>query len=251
MPQQQETIELVIKRQDSPKSKPYWEEWSLPYLPNSNVISCLMDIQKNPIRKDGKKVSPVVWEANCLEEVCGTCTMLINGHVRQACSALIDKLHQPIKLEPMNKFPLFRDLVVDRSRMFEALKKVKAWVPMDGFHDLGPGERILPKHQQKAYILSNCMSCGCCVQACPQYAKDNDFIGAAAVSQARLFNMHPTGKSLKNERLDALMDDGGLHTCGNSQNCVEVCPKGIPLTESIAVMGRQVTFRLFSKFFES
>ena len=95
------------------------------------------------------------------------------------------------------------------------------------------------------------MSCGSCVQACPQFAKDNNFIGAAAISQARLFNMHPTGKTLKNERLDALMDDGGLHTCGNSQVCVEVCPKGIPLTESIATMGRQVTFRMFTKFFES
>ena len=251
MPQQQETIELVIKRQDNPKSKPYWEEFSLPYYPNSNVLACLMDIQKNPVNKQGEKTSPIAAEWNCMEEVCGTCTMVINGHVRQGCSALIDKLHQPIKLEPMTKFPIVRDLIVDRSRMFENLKRVKAWVPMDGFHDLGPGEKILPKHQEKAYVLSTCMSCGSCVQACPQFAKDNNFIGAAAISQARLFNMHPTGKTLKNERLDALMDDGGLHTCGNSQVCVEVCPKGIPLTESIATMGRQVTFRMFTKFFES
>ena len=128
---------------------------------------------------------------------------------------------------------------------------VKGWVPIDGLNDLGPGEKILPKHQEIAYKLSTCMSCGCCVQACPSYAKDNNFIGAAAISQARLFNMHPVGKTLKNERLDALADDGGLHTCGNAQVCTEVCPRGIPLTESIAVMGRQVTFRMFSKFFES
>ena len=242
-------ILLKIKRQNSKDTTPYWETFSLPYIANSNVISCLMDIQKNPINAKGEKVSPVVWESNCLEEVCGTCTMIINGKVRQACSALIDKLVQPITLEPMTKFPCERDLVVNRSRMFESLKKVKAWVPMDGFYDLGPGEKILPNHQQTAYILSNCMTCGCCVEACPQYAKDNNFLGAAAISQARLFNMHPTGKINKNERLDALMEDGGLASCGNAQNCIEVCPKNIPLTESIALMGRQTTKHMFTRFF--
>ena len=242
-------ILLKIKRQNSKDTTPYWETFSLPYIANSNVISCLMDIQKNPINAKGEKVSPVVWESNCLEEVCGTCTMIINGKVRQACSALIDKLVQPIILEPMTKFPCERDLIVNRSRMFESLKKVKAWVPMDGFYDLGPGEKILPDHQQTAYMLSNCMTCGCCVEACPQYAKDNNFLGAAAISQARLFNMHPTGKIIKNERLDALMEDGGLTSCGNAQNCIEVCPKNIPLTESIALMGRQTTKHMFTRLF--
>ena len=79
-----------------------------------------MDIQKNPINSEGKKVRPVVWECNCLEDVCGTCTMVINGKTRQSCSALIDKLMQPITLQPLSKFPVVRDLAVDRSRMFEA-----------------------------------------------------------------------------------------------------------------------------------
>ena len=50
-------------------------------------------------------MTPVVWECNCLEEVCGACTMVINGKVRQACTALVDALPQPIVLEPMSKFP--------------------------------------------------------------------------------------------------------------------------------------------------
>ena len=39
----------------------------------------------------------------------------------------------------MRTFPVVRDLIVDRSRMFEALKRVKAWIPIDGTYDLGPG----------------------------------------------------------------------------------------------------------------
>ena len=245
------TITINIKRQDSRDSKSYWEIFEIPYKTNSNVISCLMDIRANPVNNKGEKVAPVVWECSCLEEVRGSCTMVINGHARQSCRALIDKLEEPIRLEPMSKFQVIRDLAVDRSRMFNALKKFNAWVPVDGYHDLGPGERISPAHQQLAYKLSECMTCGCCVEACPQYSQGNDFLGAAAMSQARLFNMHPTGRSLKKERLTVLMQKGGISECGNAQNCVEACPKSIPLTESIADLGKQVNQQFWSILFSA
>ena len=120
-----DTITFKIKRQDSESSGSYWETFVIPHVPNSNVISCLMDIQANPENSKGEKVAPVVWECNCLEEVCGSCTMVINRKVRQSCSALVDQLEKPITLEPMSKFPVVRDLAVDRSRMFGALKKVR------------------------------------------------------------------------------------------------------------------------------
>lgn len=246
-----ETVTFKIKRQDTEDSECYWETFTIPHIPNSNVISCLMDIQANPVNSDGKNVKPVIWECNCLEEVCGSCTMVINGKVRQSCSALVDKLEKPIILEPMSKFPVVRDLAVDRSRMFGALKRVQAWVTADGYHDLGPGQHIAPSHQEVAYKLSECMTCGCCVEACPQYSKTNKFIGAAAISQARLFNMHPTGKNIAEERLDTLMEKGGIADCGNAQNCVEACPKSIPLTESIAEMGRQMTGKLWRTVFKA
>lgn len=135
----QPRIPFKIKRQDGPKSDPYWEEFAVDYHPSMNVISALMQIQKSPVNARGQQTTPVVWESSCLEEVCGSCTMLVNGQVRQACSALIDKLDKPVVLEPMSKFPTVRDLRVDRSRMFEALKHIQAWIPIDGPYDLGPG----------------------------------------------------------------------------------------------------------------
>ena len=77
----------------------------------------------------------------------------------------------------------------------------------------------------------------------------SDFIGAAAISQVRLFNAHPTGKMNKHERLDALVGPGGISECGNAQNCVRVCPKHIPLTDSIADIGGQVSFHVIKKMF--
>jgi succinate dehydrogenase / fumarate reductase iron-sulfur subunit len=175
--------------------------------------------------------------------------MLVNGKTRQSCSALIDTLEQPITLEPMSKFPLVRDLFVDRQRLFDDLKRVKAWVPIDGTYDLGPGPTMSQKVQERRYPLSRCISCGCCLEACPQYTPTNHFVGAAIISQVRLFNDHPTGAALKEERLESLMEPGGIADCGKAGNCVEVCPKEIPLLESIAAVQRQETVHTVKKFF--
>ncbi len=245
MPEQR-VVKLKILRQDGPseKSTKRWEEFTVPWQPQMNVISALMEIQKKPETNDGKKVPPVVWDSCCLEEVCGACTMIVNGKVRQACSALVDQISEggsTITLEPMTKFPLVRDLIVDRSRMFEDLKRVKAWIDLDGSHELGPGPRQAPENQEEAYPLSRCMTCGCCLEACPQIGERSDFIGPAAINQVRLFNLHPSGKMHAHERLEALMEPGGVGDCGKAQNCVEVCPKEIPLVDSIAAVSRQTT----------
>jgi succinate dehydrogenase / fumarate reductase iron-sulfur subunit len=228
-----------VKRQASPQARPRWEEFELVWRPHMNVIICLRDIAERPVTRDGKQTTPVTYESNCLEEVCGSCAMLVNAKARMACSALVDQLVQPIRLEPMTKFPVVRDLAVDRSIMFENLKRMKAWVPIDGTYDLGEGPRMAPDHQQKAYPLSRCISCGACLEVCPQVNQNNAFIGAAIISQVRLFNMHPTGAMHARERLEAVMGPGGVADCANAQNCVKICPKEIPLTESIAEVNRQ------------
>jgi succinate dehydrogenase / fumarate reductase iron-sulfur subunit len=269
-------IKVRVRRQNGPGEKPYWELHKIKYEPELNVISLLQRIAAQATNADGKKVAPVTWDCGCLEEVCGSCTMVINGRVRQSCSALVDKLlvenDEEVVLEPMSKFPVIRDLMVDRQRLFRALTRVKAWVPVDNYYNLGPGERQLRAVQEQNYPLSECMSCGCCVEACPQYTKvevkkeagesdeefeerklaefDEAFVGPHAISQAMLFNNHPTGKALASERMDVLTSVGGIQECGNAQNCVAVCPKSIPLTTSIARASRAATVHAIRQWFE-
>jgi succinate dehydrogenase / fumarate reductase iron-sulfur subunit len=264
-----------VLRQDAPGGPSYWERHRVEHEPDMNVISVLQKIAAKAETADGKAVAPVAWDCNCLEEVCGACTMVINGGVRQACSALVDRLLEDnateIELRPMGKFPVVRDLMVDRSRLFRALQKVKAWIPVDGYYNLGPGPRQSQAQQEQAYPLSECMSCGCCLDACPQYLKvemkqgegetdaafaarqtaayDESFIGAHAISQAMLFNANPTGELNATDRLDALAAPGGVQVCGNAQNCVSVCPKKIPLTTSIGRAGRALTVHAIKRWF--
>jgi succinate dehydrogenase / fumarate reductase iron-sulfur subunit len=234
------TVLIKIKRQSTPTSKSYWEEFELVWHPGMNVISSLMEIAANPVTREGKQTTPITYDSNCLEEVCGSCAMLINGKARMACSALMDNLEKPVRLEPLSKFPVVRDLTVDRSVLFENLKAVKAWIPIDGTYDLGAGPRMTMEEQEAAYPLSRCISCCCCMEVCPQFNEHTSFVGAAAISQVRLFNTHPTGAALKHERLTALMGEGGIQECGYAQNCVEACPKDIPLTRSISEIGGEV-----------
>jgi succinate dehydrogenase / fumarate reductase iron-sulfur subunit len=243
------SIRVQVRRQDAPTSGPYWEEYEIPYRPRENVISVLMEIAKDPRTRDGKLTSPVVYDRACLEEVCGSCAMRINGAARMACTALIDSIEQPIRLEPLAKFPVVRDLSVDRGSMFASLKRVKAWVPIDGTHDLGPGPRMAEANRAHAYELSKCITCGNCLEVCPQVNERSSFMGAASISQVALFNRHPTGRMLAAERLEALMGNGGLDECGNAQNCVRACPKSIPLTTSIAEMFRATTLHGVRKLF--
>lgn len=270
-------VTVKVLRQKAPGQESYWETFRVQRESEMNVISVLQRIAANPVNARGEKVAPVVWDCNCLEEVCGACTMVINGRVRQSCSALVDRLlkdhPEGIELRPMTKFPVVRDLMVDRSRMFNALKRVHAWIDADGYYDAGAGPKMSMEDAEGRYKLSECMTCGCCLEACPQYSKidvkreehetdeayaarqaeaySHGFLGAAAISQAVLFNRHPTGAMNAAKRLDALMEEGGIQVCGNAQNCAAVCPKHIPLLTSLGRAGRETTLRAFKKFFGS
>lgn len=248
-----ETINVKVLRQADPHSGSQWQTFPVAYEPGMNMTTVLLRIAAKPVTSDNQRTTPVAYDSCCLEEVCGACTMVINGRVRQACSALVDDLlkDSPVGIEvrPMTKFPVVRDLIVDRKPMFESLKRIKAWVRVDGYHDTGPGSRVSPAEQEEAYPLSRCMTCGCCVEACPQFNDRSPFIGPAAVSQAILFNAHPTGRVDKSDRLEILSGRGGVVDCGNSQNCVKVCPKDIPLTDSIAKAGRDTTIHKIKQWF--
>src|ERR1700682_731936 len=182
MPEGKKVI-VTIKRQASPKQASRWEEFALTWRPYMNVIICLRDIAEHPVTSNGKPTTPVSYDSNCLEEVCGSCAMLINGKARMACSALVDQLDQPILIEPLTNFPLIRDLAVDRQFLFESLKRVKACIPIDGTYHLGEDPRVAPEVQEPGYPLSRCIACGKCLEVCPQVNEHNQFVGAAIISQ--------------------------------------------------------------------
>ena len=102
---------------------------------------------------------------------------------------------------------------------------------------------VYPWHWRVLVPLSSVCelaSCCLCMEVCPQFTIATGFAGAAIINQVRLLNLHPTGAVLKRERLEAMAGDGGIHECSYAQNCVRICPKHIPLTNSISNVYGQV-----------
>jgi succinate dehydrogenase / fumarate reductase iron-sulfur subunit len=94
------------------------------------------------------------------------------------------------------------------------------------------------------------MTCGCCLEACPNVNDRSPFLGPQAMAQVRYFNLHPIGKMTERERLDAVVSREGIANCGNSQNCVRVCPKEIPLTTALAELNRDANRHMWRKLFK-
>ena len=237
-------VRLRICRQDA-LDKPNtrrWEEFEVTRFPRMTVIDALRQIQVEPITTNQKRVAPVAWQCSCTEQLCGACAMNINGVAQLACSALLEvvsKKNKPIVLEPLSKFPVVRDLVVDRTKMFEALARTYAWVNVDGTRDTGDVLWETAGQQRQRYELAQCVACGCCVEACPNVNDASSFVGASIINQVSYWGMYPRQDDMRAWRLSSMMERGGVAYCGKAQVCVEVCPRAIPLTESIGRVSRE------------
>ena len=143
---------------------------------------------------------------------------------------------------------------------------------VDGCYDMGSGPKQTVEQQELYYPLSQCMSCGCCLEACPQFQKvfvkrnrnendeeyerrcnaalDSHFISAAAMSQGVLMNSSPNGQALVNSRIEAMIAPGGIQNCGKAGNCQAVCLKEIPLMHSWGRANRTGTLQVIKKLFD-
>jgi succinate dehydrogenase / fumarate reductase iron-sulfur subunit len=241
-------VRLKVFRQDSveaPKTRRH-VLLEVPYRPGMTVADALIALEDHPLEEQGKRVPPPRWDGECLEGMCGACTMLVNGKVRKACRTLVDEVERkgrPIELEPLGKFPLVQDLSVDRGRMFETLASLKVWLEVDRERP-ATAPRMPAAHARELLALSSCTHCGACLEACPEYGEHGDYVGAAALNQVRLMVSHPTGEPSTPARLDAVMTKGGIADCGKAQNCAEVCPAGVPLVDSLTLLARDTTQRM-------
>ncbi len=181
---------------------------------------------------DGNPVSAIVWENSCLQKKCGACAMVINGRPCLACDTkllpFVGKT-DALTVEPLRKFPVVADLMVDRSRMRENLKNLELW--QNGDNTVGDREN------EDSYQASLCIQCGCCLDVCPNFEFDGEFFGAAAfVPAAReMINSSPEDRRELRRNYSRHIYSG----CGKSLSCKDICPRGID-TEKLLVRSNAV-----------
>jgi succinate dehydrogenase / fumarate reductase iron-sulfur subunit len=207
---------LQIKRQKEPNSDSYWQtiEYNCEDGENETIATVLRAIENGKLG-----IEPISWECSCLQKKCGACAMIIDGKPRLACDFFLKnhKGKNPIIIEPLRKFPVVRDLIVDRSVMRDNLKKLNAWMEKEAAVQ---GE----KKNELMYDASRCLQCGCCLEVCPNYCSGDEFYGAAgAVPMARIMNgNHKNDADIKKNYNEHIYKG-----CGKSLACLDICPAKI------------------------
>ena len=197
-------------------------EFEVEYEKWTTVLEAILDVKKH--------MDPsVAVRYSCRQATCGSCGMMINGRPRLACFTKISELgSETITVEPMNNFPIVRDLVVGFERLFDTHRRVRPFLDRDDT-ELPPGgkEFLQSPEEVEQYIqFANCIKCGLCNSACPTMATDSTFVGPQALAQAYRYVADSRDKG-RDSRLKVIDESHGIWRCHFAGSCSQVCPKGV------------------------
>lgn len=231
-------VVIEIKRQDDATSSSYFQSIKLSLeKDNLTVASLLRQINASSDIKDveGKEVPHISWECSCLQKKCGACAILINGKPRLACDTFLrDNMKAgKLVLAPLSKFPVIKDLIVDRSIIYNNLKDINNYLEEEA--------HLTDKNTDTAYEASRCLMCGCCLEVCPNFYVGGDFYGAASfVPATRLITATGAGgaEELKREYREHIYKG-----CGKSLACKDICPAGIDMDKMLSKSNAAAVWR--------
>ncbi|MBO5609770.1 MAG: succinate dehydrogenase/fumarate reductase iron-sulfur subunit [Eubacterium sp.] len=228
---------VTIKRQLSPQSEPYWESFHYEGSADNTVAAVLDNLNYGDdiYNIDGKESRRINWECSCLQGLCGGCAMVINGTPALACETFISELMNKkqkagkqefrLTLEPLRKFFVISDLVVDRGVIIDRIKEAEIY--------LEKYEQASPKEYEHQYQVAKCLKCGLCLEVCPNYVKGDTFLGAPAANDCYLVASQSGGDT---ERIKKTYEEVFASGCSKSMSCMDVCPMNIPTLSSMAKM---------------
>jgi fumarate reductase iron-sulfur subunit len=171
---------------------------------------------------------------SCRMGICGSCGMMVNGEPKLTCATfLTDYAPGPVRVEPLQNFPVIRDLVVEIGDFMRKLGEVKPYIVRAEEKPLAEGEyRQTPEQMDEYKQYSMCINCLLCYSACPVYGLDPHFIGPAAIALAQRYNLDSRDQGQK-ERMDILSQHEGVWGCTFVGECTRVCPKHVDPAGSI------------------
>ena len=197
-------------------------EFNIPYEKWTTVLEVILEVKKHFDHS-------VAVRYSCRQATCGSCGMIINGKPRLACFTKISELDSDVvTVEPMNNFPVIRDLAVRFERLFDSHHKIKPYLIHEDSEIKSNEKEFLqtPEEVEQYIQFSNCIKCGLCNSACPTMATDSSFVGPQALAQAYRYVADSRDKG-KDSRLKIIDESHGIWRCHFAGSCSQVCPKGV------------------------
>jgi len=247
-------LHLKIWRQKNSEQAGGFVGYDLPEVSEDSSFLEMLDILNEQLID--KEESPVAFDHDCREGICGTCSLVINGQAHgpeKATTAC--QLHMrhfsdgdTITIEPWRAkaFPVQKDLIVDRSS-FDSIIQAGGFITARTGSAPDANEIPISKEiADKSMDAAACIGCGACVAACP-----NGSAMLFAGAKVTHLNSLPQGKAEKDRRVLAVvnsMDEAGFGNCTNYGECQEACPKEIKL-DVIAKMNRDYAAASIRGFF--
>jgi fumarate reductase iron-sulfur subunit len=214
------TLEVFRYQPDS-KPEPYFQTYAVPYRSDWVVLDALNYIKDT---LDGT----LSYRWSCRMGVCGSCGMMVNGEPKLTCAAFLkDYYPNPIKVEPLNHFPVLRDLVIDLDDFLHKMKELKTWLIPKEAKPVSEGEYLqTPEELAKYKQYSMCINCVLCYAACPVYGLEPRFLGPAAIALAQRYNLD-SRDGAQEQRAAVVSSSEGIWECTFIGECSRVCPKKV------------------------
>ena len=217
-----ENITLTVARyRPEDETEPTFQSYDVPYRKDWVVLDALNYVKDHI---DGS----LSFRWSCRMGVCGSCGMMVNGTPKLTCAVpLSDYESKPIRIEPLQFFPILRDLVVDISSFLSKLSSVKPWIIRDDETPSTEAEYSQTPAELDVYKqFSMCINCMLCYSACPVVGLEPEFTGPAAIALAQRYNLDSRDQGAA-ERLAVLDNHEGMWGCTLVGECTEVCPKNV------------------------
>ena len=211
----------VTRYRPEDESTPTTQDYEIPLRKDWSVLDGLNHVKDHV---DGT----LSYRWSCRMGICGSCGMTIDGEPKLACATfLTDCAPGPVRIEPLNNFPVVRDLVVEIHDFMNKLSTVKPWIIRDDEKAPADGEYLqTPAELEQYKQFSMCINCMLCYSACPVYGLDSDFLGPAAIALAQRYNLDSRDQG-GHERLNVLSTEEGVWDCTFVGECTRACPKHV------------------------
>ena len=218
-----ETIKLTVSRyRPEEESEPTFQSYDVPYNKDWVILDALNYVKD---QLDGT----LTFRWSCRMGVCGSCGMMVNGTPTLTCAVPLSDYvsSEPIRIEPLQFFPIIRDLVVDMNSFLGKLSSVKPWIIRDDEKPPVEGEyRQTPAELDVYKQFSMCINCMLCYSACPVVGLEPEFTGPAAIALAQRYNLDSRDQGAA-ERMAVLNEHDGMWGCTFVGECTNVCPKNV------------------------